>query len=163
MGSRARKRAGIAHRTAGDRRYCDLSNHQAEAEANRLVSADARRLYDLGNAPLLRATLVELASDDLVLILNFHHIIADGSSLAIFYRELGLFYDALLVMLKKCHCRRSRFSTRTSQLGSTAGSGRTPSTSKSPIGSVSSPHCRRRSNCQAISTAPRCFPIAAPG
>jgi amino acid adenylation domain-containing protein len=28
------------------------------------------------------------------LILNFHHIIADGSSLAIFYRELGLFYEA---------------------------------------------------------------------
>ena len=72
----------------------DLSDERAEAEVDRLFHADARRLYDLGNAPLLRATLIKLASDDLVLILNFHHIIADGSSLAIFYRELGLFYAA---------------------------------------------------------------------
>ena len=27
-------------------------------------------------------------------MLNFHHIVADGSSLAIFYRELGALYDA---------------------------------------------------------------------
>ncbi len=75
----------------------DLSNllqDQAEAEANRLFHADARQVYDLSNAPLLRAKLINLAADDHVLILNFHHMIADGSSLAIFYRELGLFYAA---------------------------------------------------------------------
>ena len=74
--------------------FADLSEEQAEAETNRLVDADVRRLYDLCNCPLLRATLVKRAADDHVLILNFHHIIADGSSLAIFYRELAFFYDA---------------------------------------------------------------------
>jgi len=74
--------------------FADLSEEQAEAEINRLVDADVRRLYDLCNCPLLRATLVKRAADDHVLILNFHHIIADGSSLAIFYRELAFFYDA---------------------------------------------------------------------
>ena len=72
----------------------DLSDEQAETKANHLFHADARQLYDLSNAPLLRARLIKLAADDHVFILNFHHIIADGSSLAIFYRELEQFYDA---------------------------------------------------------------------
>jgi amino acid adenylation domain-containing protein len=71
-----------------------LSNEQAENEANRLFHADARQLYDLGTAPLVRARLIKLSVDVHILIFNFHHIIADGSSLTIFYRELGQFYDA---------------------------------------------------------------------
>ena len=71
-----------------------LPDEQAETEAKRLFSADARQLYDLANAPLLRATLVKLAEDNHVFILNFHHIIADGSSLAIFYKEFATHYDA---------------------------------------------------------------------
>ena len=72
-----------------------LPDEQAETEAKRLSSADARQLYDLANAPLMRATLVKLAVDNHVFILNFHHIIADGSSLAIFYKELAALYEAL--------------------------------------------------------------------
>ena len=71
-----------------------LPDEQAEIEAKRLYSADARQLYDLANAPLMRATLVKLAEDNHVFILNFHHIIADGSSLAIFYKEFAAHYDA---------------------------------------------------------------------
>jgi amino acid adenylation domain-containing protein len=69
-------------------------SEQAEIEVRRLSAVDARRLYDLANAPLMRATLVKLAVGDHVLILNFHHIIADGSSLAIFYKELSALYQS---------------------------------------------------------------------
>ncbi len=31
------------------------------------------------------------------MILNFHHLISDGASLAVFYRELEIFYSAILV------------------------------------------------------------------
>ncbi len=72
----------------------DLPREEAEAEANRRCDADAHQLYDLGIAPLIRAALLKLATGEHVLMLNFHHIIVDGSSLAIFYRELGLFYEA---------------------------------------------------------------------
>ena len=65
-----------------------LPEEDAETEARRLFAADVRQLYDLATAPLLRATLVKLAKDDHVFILNFHHIIADGSSLAIFIKNL---------------------------------------------------------------------------
>ncbi len=71
-----------------------LPDEQAATEARRLSSVDARQLYDLASAPLMRATLVKLAVDNHVFILNFHHIIADGSSLAIFYKELAALYDA---------------------------------------------------------------------
>ena len=71
-----------------------LSVKQAVSEAKRLAAADAVRLFDLSVAPLLRATVVKLTDDDQLLIFNLHHIIADGASLGIFYRELAAFYDA---------------------------------------------------------------------
>ena len=66
----------------------------AEAEWRRLAAIDARAVYDLARAPLWRAQLVKLAQPAHVLILNFHHMIADGSSLAIFYRELASSYES---------------------------------------------------------------------
>ena len=72
-----------------------LPQVQAETEAKRLCSMEPCQLYDLANAPLMRATLVKLANDEYVIILNFHHIIADGSSLAIFYKELAVLYESV--------------------------------------------------------------------
>jgi amino acid adenylation domain-containing protein len=72
-----------------------LPDAQAETEAKRLSSTDARQLYDLAKGPLMRATLVKLAVDNHVFILNLHHIVADGSSLAILYKELAVLYEAL--------------------------------------------------------------------
>jgi amino acid adenylation domain-containing protein len=66
----------------------------AEAEAKRKAGEDARRMHALNNPPLFRARLVKLSEDEHFLILNFHHIIADGSSLGIFYRELAALYEA---------------------------------------------------------------------
>ena len=71
-----------------------LPEEHAETEARRLFAADSCQLYDLATAPLLRSTLVKVANDEYVLILNFHHIIADGSSLAIFYKEFAALYGA---------------------------------------------------------------------
>ena len=71
-----------------------LPREQAEAEATRLAVEDAGQSYDLESAPLLRAKLVKLADDDHVFIFNFHHIIADGSSLVVFYREIADLYKA---------------------------------------------------------------------
>ncbi len=66
---------------------------RADTEVLRLVAEDARRPHDLGAAPLLRAQLLRLDCDRHVLILNFHHIVADASSLGDFYRELAVLYD----------------------------------------------------------------------
>ena len=44
----------------------------------------------------MRAKLLRLREDDHFLILNFHHIVCDGSSLIIFYQELAALYEAFL-------------------------------------------------------------------
>src|SRR6185295_10036843 len=50
---------------------------------------------DLAHGPVLRAALVELDSDDHVLLLILHHVATDGWSMGILVRELTLLYGAL--------------------------------------------------------------------
>jgi amino acid adenylation domain-containing protein len=73
-----------------------LPQGQVEAEAERLSAEDARQPYNLAEAPLMRAKLMRLKEQEHVLMLNFHHIVCDGSSLIIFYQELATLYEAFL-------------------------------------------------------------------
>jgi amino acid adenylation domain-containing protein/FkbH-like protein/non-ribosomal peptide synthase protein (TIGR01720 family) len=75
----------------------DLSNLMAaerKSEAARLIAAEVARPFDLAAGPLFRAGLLRLDADDHVLWLVFHHIIADGWSIGILLREIGVFYRA---------------------------------------------------------------------
>jgi acyl-CoA synthetase (AMP-forming)/AMP-acid ligase II/acyl carrier protein len=65
-----------------------------ESELRERMSLEARRPFDLGDAPLLRALLFERADDERVLMLVAHHIVVDFWSLSILMRELGELYDA---------------------------------------------------------------------
>jgi amino acid adenylation domain-containing protein len=60
----------------------------------RLGAEDARRPFALAREPPLRATIVSFAPDDHGLLICFHHVAADGGSLAIFLRELEALYGA---------------------------------------------------------------------
>ena len=72
-----------------------LPDGAREAEARRLMAEDAVRPFDLARGPLLRAALLRAAEGDAVLLGNVHHIAFDGSSLAVFLRELAALYPAL--------------------------------------------------------------------
>jgi hypothetical protein len=65
-----------------------------EAEARRLATQEARRPFDLSQGPLLRATLLRLGERDHVLLLTMHHIVSDGWSMSILFRELSVLYEA---------------------------------------------------------------------
>nr|ASV46658.1 hypothetical protein [uncultured bacterium] len=56
---------------------------------------EARRPFDLARGPLFRARLVRVAEDDHVLLLTMHHVVADGWSLEVLFRELAALYAAL--------------------------------------------------------------------
>ena len=71
-----------------------LAADEAEAEVRRLVTADARRPFDLRRAPLLRATLLRLSAEYHILLLSLHHIVTDGWSTGVLYRELTSLYHA---------------------------------------------------------------------
>jgi amino acid adenylation domain-containing protein len=64
----------------------------AEATLLARIGASIARPFDLSSAPLLRAELLRIAPDDHVLVLVVHHIVADGWSMSVIRRELGLLY-----------------------------------------------------------------------
>jgi len=70
----------------------------AEQDAAVLETAvtEARRPFDLNHAPLLRANLLQLAPQTHVLVMTAHHIIFDGWSLDVLFRELGTLYQAFV-------------------------------------------------------------------
>ncbi len=65
-----------------------------EVELGRRATWEAVRLFDLAGGPLLRTTLVRLACDRHVFLLNQHHIVSDGWSIAVLVREIGVLYRA---------------------------------------------------------------------
>ena len=73
-----------------------LPPFEQEAAVQQLATEEAQRPFDLAQSPLLRTTLLKLDAETYVLLLNVHHIVADGWSLGIFVRELALLYEAVL-------------------------------------------------------------------
>lgn len=65
-----------------------------EEEERRLKITEAKTSFDLHNGPLLRATILKLAEDDHVLLLTMHHIVADGWSWKVLFKELGVLYQS---------------------------------------------------------------------
>ncbi|MEI9989089.1 MAG: amino acid adenylation domain-containing protein [Rhizomicrobium sp.] len=71
-----------------------LPKDEQDAETARLTAELAQRPFDLGRGPLLRAALIRRGAQDNVFVLVMHHIVSDGWSLGIFWRELIALYNA---------------------------------------------------------------------
>ncbi|HAM51733.1 MAG TPA: non-ribosomal peptide synthetase [Nitrospiraceae bacterium] len=71
-----------------------VSEEQKQAKAQQLAREEESRPFDLVMGPLLRAVLVRLKPEEHVLLLTMHHIVSDGWSVGILYRELSVLYDA---------------------------------------------------------------------
>jgi len=65
-----------------------------DATAARLVDQEVSRPFDLGRAPLVRATLLQVGDDEHVLLLVLHHIACDGWSLRLLTAEASVLYAA---------------------------------------------------------------------
>ena len=64
--------------------------------ARQLAEADSRIPFDLGRGPLLRAILLPLAEDDLVLSMQMHHIVSDDWSMRVLIQELVELYGSFV-------------------------------------------------------------------
>jgi amino acid adenylation domain-containing protein len=87
----------VAPDSAVSLRILDLTTRphaEREAEAQRLVMAEAHRPFDLSQGPLLRAMAVRLADAEHVVLLTIHHIVFDGWSTSVLFRELAACYNA---------------------------------------------------------------------
>jgi amino acid adenylation domain-containing protein len=71
-----------------------LAPAERQAQVERLLIEEPRRLYHLETEPAIRATLLRLAPQEHVFILMLHHILSDRSSFGIVWRELSTLYRA---------------------------------------------------------------------
>ena len=85
LGAGAAPRLGLALR---------LGETDREAEVGRRAGEEARRAFDLSAGPLFRAALLRLGTEDHVLLLSMHHIVSDGWSMGVLFRELSALYEA---------------------------------------------------------------------
>lgn len=73
----------------------DLSHRGAEAAAaaaQTMVHESSRQPFDLANGPLIRATVLRVAATTTVLVVTLHHIVTDGWSMGVLFRELSALY-----------------------------------------------------------------------
>ena len=73
-----------------------LEKAAREARARRLAREEALRPFDVENGPVVRAFLMTFSSHEHRLSLNFHHLIADGWSFSVLWRESRELYAAAL-------------------------------------------------------------------
>ncbi|MCC5661301.1 amino acid adenylation domain-containing protein [Nostoc sp. XA010] len=66
---------------------------EQETEALRLAVEESQQAFDLVQGPLIRAKLLELTSDR-ILLLTIHHIVSDGWSRGILIQEIAALYEA---------------------------------------------------------------------
>ncbi|HEY2579588.1 MAG TPA: amino acid adenylation domain-containing protein, partial [Streptosporangiaceae bacterium] len=72
----------------------DFGETERLAPAESFLEAEAGRVFDLTAAPPWRATLIRLCADDHILALTVHHIVFDGWSQHVLYRDLAAAYQA---------------------------------------------------------------------
>ncbi|MGA9508448.1 MAG: amino acid adenylation domain-containing protein [Candidatus Sulfotelmatobacter sp.] len=68
---------------------------EREAEALRIAGEEGKKPFDLSEGPLLRPLLVRLDQETHFLVLIIHHIITDGWSIALLFREVTKCYADL--------------------------------------------------------------------
>ncbi|HEX8275796.1 MAG TPA: amino acid adenylation domain-containing protein [Longimicrobiaceae bacterium] len=75
----------------------DLAAAHPDERGGRLAELEreeARRSFDLARGPLFRARLARVADDEHALLLTMHHVVSDGWSLEVLFRELAALYAA---------------------------------------------------------------------
>src|ERR1700733_7564150 len=73
----------------------EFPQSERETEALRIAAEEGTKPFDLREGPLIRPVLVRLEPERHFLVLTMHHIIADGWSIALLFREVTKSYAAL--------------------------------------------------------------------
>lgn len=71
-----------------------LPEEAREAQAQQFLKTEGRLPFDLERDLLLRARLLRLCEKEHILFVNIHHVVSDGWSCSIFFRELAALYAA---------------------------------------------------------------------
>ncbi|QIR36060.1 amino acid adenylation domain-containing protein [Tolypothrix sp. PCC 7910] len=72
----------------------NFKSQELETQMRQIATQEAQYPFNLTTGPLLRVKLLKLDEAEYVLLLNLHHIVADGWSMGVLIRELGVLYKA---------------------------------------------------------------------
>ena len=75
----------------------DLSrtpDREKEAEVRRRSAESAEHPFDLTRGPLFRASLLRLGEERHILLLCMHHVVSDGWSMSVLFKELAVLFEA---------------------------------------------------------------------
>ncbi len=72
----------------------ELDEQSRRSEAQRLITLEARRAFNMAKGPLIRAVLLRLGSQEHLVLVTMHHIVADAWSFGVLIREASLLYGA---------------------------------------------------------------------
>ncbi|MCP5150486.1 MAG: amino acid adenylation domain-containing protein [Chromatiales bacterium] len=73
-----------------------LDDERRGREITRQMETEATRSFDLSRGPLLRCRLLRTGDREHILLLTMHHIVSDGWSMGVLFRELGTCYGAIV-------------------------------------------------------------------
>jgi amino acid adenylation domain-containing protein len=73
----------------------NFDNPERDTQVQQIVTQEAQHPFNLTTGPLLRVKLLQLDEAEYLLLLNLHHIVADGWSIGVLIKELGVLYKAL--------------------------------------------------------------------
>ncbi|MGA9379786.1 MAG: condensation domain-containing protein, partial [Phormidium sp.] len=76
----------------------DSNNNLKQAQIAEWFQQESQKPFDLTSGSLLRLSILKIESELYLLVLNAHHIVIDGWSIAITLQELGAIYSA--------HCQK---------------------------------------------------------
>ena len=74
------------------RHWITCTGAEREDRLQALASEESVKPFDLSRLPLIRVSLFKLSEAEHVLIINLHHIVADGLSIGLLSNELDIFY-----------------------------------------------------------------------
>ena len=74
--------------------YDYKNNKEKEEDYKEIIELDKYKSFDLEKGPLIRAKLFQLTENQYVFYYNMHHIIGDGKSIEILYKDVLIFYNA---------------------------------------------------------------------
>ncbi|WP_193197373.1 non-ribosomal peptide synthetase [Nostoc sp. MG11] len=72
-----------------------LSTEEQQSQINSFLNTDKEQSFELDKSPLMRFVLFRLADETYHFVWSFHHILLDGWSWPILFKEIFAFYDSI--------------------------------------------------------------------
>jgi amino acid adenylation domain-containing protein len=78
--------------------HLDVRDHpDKEKKVMELAELEGKTSFDLEKGPLLRAKLIQMEENKYVLLFSIHHIISDGWTMDILFKEMTALYESYLI------------------------------------------------------------------